>query len=271
MRYYIKVEKNVKIYVEDLNPEYSKTILFVHGWPLNHNAYEYQLNVLSRLEYRCVAIDLRGYGKSDRPSSGYFYDTMAKDIFNVIETLKLKDVTLVGHSMGGAISIKYVSNYNSHNVSRLCLIAAAAPQWVKDKNWQYGYTGEEVDSFIEQSYNDRPKFIRSVADLFFYQYTSQPFVDWFCDLCLAASGWSTTQSLMALRDESLLNDLGNINIPTLILHGLHDKVCPFEFGQYMNQAIKNSRLVPLTESGHAAFYEQRDKVNEEIVNFINNC
>ncbi|MBE6829355.1 MAG: alpha/beta hydrolase, partial [Ruminococcaceae bacterium] len=67
MGYYVSVEQNVNIYVEDLNPTGNKTILFVHGWPGNHNLFEYQLNQLPKLGYRCVAIDCRGFGMSDKP------------------------------------------------------------------------------------------------------------------------------------------------------------------------------------------------------------
>lgn len=74
---------------------------------------------------------------------------------------------------------------------------------------------------------------------------------------------------MALRDERLFNDLENINISTLILHGVHDKVCPFEFAKYMDNAIDNSTLIPLTESGQGAFAEEIEKVNNSLVCFIN--
>ena len=70
MEYYIQVEPDVKIFVEDLNPRGKKTILFIHGWPLNHKAYEYQFNVLPKMGYRCIGIDTRGFGKSDKPISG---------------------------------------------------------------------------------------------------------------------------------------------------------------------------------------------------------
>jgi non-heme chloroperoxidase len=73
---------------------------------------------------------------------------------------------------------------------------------------------------------------------------------------------------MSLHDERLFNDIPNIKIPTLILHGTHDKICPYEFAQYLNKNIKNSTLVPLTESGHGAFIEEMDKVNNHIIKFV---
>ncbi|SHO54087.1 alpha/beta fold hydrolase [Anaerocolumna xylanovorans] len=75
MGYYVTAADNVKIYVEDLNPECKKTILFIHGWPGDHNLFEYQFNQIPKLGYRCIGIDVRGFGKSDRPFCGYDFGT----------------------------------------------------------------------------------------------------------------------------------------------------------------------------------------------------
>ena len=271
MEYYINVEKDVKILVEDINPNSKKTIMFVHGWPLNHNMYEYIVEYFLNKEYRCISIDLRGYGKSDKPSKGYDYDRMSTDIRCIIEALKLNNITLVGHSMGGAICSRYMSKFNNYGVSRLCLLSAAVPKWVQSSNWPYGYTVEEVNSLIESFKNDRPSAIINTSKSFFYKFTSQGIQDWFFLMCIKASLWSTVNSLYALRDENLFNDLINIKVPTLILHGVHDTVCPYEFAQYMNKSIVNSKLVPLTDGGHGAFYECKDDINRELDNFINLC
>ena len=89
--YYVKVEPNVKVYVEDLNPEGKKTIVFLHGWPGNHNLFEYQFNQLPKLGYRCIGIDQRGFGKSDKPYGGYDYDRLSDDVRCVVNALKLND------------------------------------------------------------------------------------------------------------------------------------------------------------------------------------
>ena len=59
-----------------------------------------------------------------------------------------------------------------------------------------------------------------------------------------------------------------INVPTLIIHGIHDKVVPFSLGQIQNQSIVNSKLIPFEFSGHASFYDEKDRFNEELVKFI---
>src|SRR5690554_341726 len=112
MGYYVTVEPGVRIYVEDINPSGSKTILFIHGWPLSHKQFEYQFNVLPTLGYRCIGMDWRGFGLSDKPVSGYNYNRLADDLRVIIDTLQLDNLTLVGHSTGGSIAIRYMSRHH---------------------------------------------------------------------------------------------------------------------------------------------------------------
>ncbi|MGL5642946.1 MAG: alpha/beta fold hydrolase [Paraclostridium sp.] len=261
-------EANVKIYVEDLNPEGKNTILFLHGWPGNRNLFEYQFNQLPKMGYRCIGIDTRGFGKSDKPYGGYDYDRLADDVRCVVNALKLKDFTLAGHSTGGAIAIRYMARHKGHGVSKLALFAAAAPSLIKRPNFPYGLEEEVVNQIIQGTYNDRPKMLSDFGDIFFFQHITEPFSDWFLQLGLQAAGWATAAIAETWIKEVLFSDLAEINVPTLIIHGIHDKVVPFSLGKVQNQLIKNSKLLPFEFSGHASFYDQRDKFNEELMAFI---
>ncbi|WP_256760499.1 alpha/beta fold hydrolase [Cohnella sp. WQ 127256] len=258
MGYFVTVEQGVKIYVEDINPEGTKTILFIHGWPLNHKQFEYQFNVLPAMGYRCIGIDWRGYGNSDKPFSGYSFDRLADDIRAVVEALQLKNFTLAGHSTGGAISIRYMGRHQGLGVSRLVLIDAASPSSVP---------AETANMFITGTLNDRPKMLQGVTDLFFFQHITEPFSDWFFQLGLQAASWSTAAIMVSLRDENVYNDLGKIHVPTLIIHGIHDQIVPFAKAQETHKLIPNSQLVPFQYSGHGPFWEERDKLNQLLVQF----
>jgi non-heme chloroperoxidase len=268
MGYYIKVENDVKIYVEDLNPKGNKTILFLHGWPGSHKLFEYQFNCLPKMGYRCIGIDTRGFGNSDKPWSGYDYDRLSDDVRCVIDTLKLQDIILVGHSTGGAIAIRYVARHKGYGVRKLALLAAAAPSLIKRPNFHYGLDKETVLQIINGTYSDRPKMLQGFGDIFFYQYISEAFSEWFFQLGLQAAGWATAAIAKTWINEVLFSDLNAINVPTLIIHGIHDKVVPFELGQIQKQSIRNSKLIPFKYSGHGTFYDEREKFNEELVKFI---
>lgn len=259
MGYYVSVEPGVKLYVEDINPEGSKTIVFLHGWPLSHQQFEYQFNVLPHKGFRCIGIDWRGFGKSDKPISGYGFDRLADDIRAVVDALQLDQFTLAGHSTGGAIAIRYMSRHHGYGVSNLVLIDAAAPA---------GFTAETAARFLTQALNDRPKMMREVTDNFFFQYITSPFSEWFLQLGLQAAGWSTAAIIITLRDEKLDSDLPMIHVPTLIVHGVHDKVIPFAQAQELNRQIKDSQLVPFHYSGHGLFWEEHDKFNKLLRRFI---
>lgn len=259
MGYFVCVESGVNIYVEDINPTGSKTIVFLHGWPFNHKQFEYQFNILASRGYRCIGIDWRGFGQSDKPINGYNYDRLSDDIRSVVDQLRLENFTLLGHSTGGAIAIHYMARHRGFEVSNLILVDAAAPR---------GFTHETASKLLSETLNDRPKMIKGVLDTFFFQYVTEALSEWFFQLGLQASGWSTAAIIILLRDENLEVDLQKIFVPTLIIHGIHDKVIQYEQAEELKQKIRNSQLIPFKYSGHGAFWEERDKFNQLLMQFI---
>ncbi|NLK74723.1 MAG: alpha/beta hydrolase [Clostridiales bacterium] len=268
MGYYINVKDNVNIFVEDLNPECKKTIVFLHGWPGDHNLFEYQLDKFPQLGYRCIGIDTRGFGKSDRPFTGYDYNTLSDDVRCVVEALGLRNFTLVGHSTGGAIAVRYMKRHKGHGVSKLVLVAAAAPSLIKRPNFPYGADKEGILQIIKDTYNDRPQMLRNFGDRFFFQHITQAFSDWFFGLGLQAAGWATASVAKTWINELLFDDLEAICVPTLIIHGIHDLIVPFKLGEIQHKMIRSSRLVPFEFSGHGSFYDQKDEFNEVLIKFI---
>ncbi len=266
---YIEVEAGIKIYVEDLNPSGNKTILFVHGWPGNHNLFEYQFDVMPKKGYRCIGIDYRGFGKSDRPWNGYDYDRLADDLKVVIDEMGIKDFTLSGHSTGGAIVVRYMARHNGYGVSKLGLFAAAVPSLIRRPYFPYGQSRETILEIIRGTYEDRPQMLRGFGDIIFFKRVSEPFSKWIFDLGLQAAGWSTAAVANTwLGEEGLFEDMKKIAVPTIILHGLDDQVCLFPLAEAQHEGIKNSKLVPFENCGHFLFYDQKDRFNEELMAFI---
>lgn len=265
---FIPVDTNVRLCVTDVNPKCDKTVVFVHGWPLSREIFEYQLNVLPRHGVRCVSIDLRGFGDSDKPWYGYGYDRMAEDLHKVLTAMDLKRVTLFGFSMGGAVCARYAARHGSARVSRLVLCGAACPSFIQRPGYPFGKSCEEVDNLIAACGNNRPKSVSDFGKTCFSSKPGDEFMGWVGSLCLKASGYATAKSLEALRDEVLFDDLCRISVPTAIFHGLHDKVCPFVFASIMHESIRNSFVVPFEKSGHALFYDEKEKCNVKLLEFI---
>lgn len=269
MGYYVNVEEGVNLYVEDLNPGGNKTILFLHGWPGSHELFEYQFNQLPKQGYRCIGMDMRGFGQSDRPWHGYGYDRLADDVRGVIDALRLTNITLGGHSTGGAIAIRYMARHQGHGVAKLALFAAAAPSVIRRPNFPYGLQRQAVLDIIEGTYTNRPQMLRGFGDTIFHNYTTPSIGDWLFQLGLQAASWATAAIANTwLDEEGLFDDLGKINAPTLILHGLDDRVCLFPLATAQNKGIRGSKLVPFESCGHFLFYDQRERFDRELTQFI---
>lgn len=268
MGFYVNVEPGVNIYVEDINPAGKNTILFVHGWPGSHDLFEYQYNQLPKQGFRCVGVDTRGFGQSDRPWHGYDYDRLSDDLRAVIDALQLTDITLGGHSTGGAIVVRYMARHQEHGVSKLALFAAAAPSLIQRPYFPYGLPKQAVLDIIEGTYTDRPNMLRGFGNMIFHNYVTGWLSDWIFNLGLQASSWGTAAIANTwLGEEGLFEDLKKITAPTLILHGLDDKVCLFPLAEAQHKGIKDSKLVPFESCGHFLFYDQMEKFTEELAQF----
>lgn len=264
---YIEVEPNVRLHITDAGE--GRPILLIHGWPLSDEMYEYQYNDLINKNFRAIGITLRGFGKSNKPYGEYNYDVHASDIKAVLDILEIEDAVLVGFSMGGAIAIRFVANYDGAHVSKLVLAAAAAPVWTQREDFQYNLPKSAVDELIDLNYKDRPKLLADFAKIFSATETSlnEGIGGWLNGICLSASSYATAQCLLALRDTDLRSDLVKILIPTVIMHGKKDKICSFDLAEQMEAGISNSHIVAFENSGHSLFLEETHKFNVELIKF----
>jgi non-heme chloroperoxidase len=266
---YIEVEKGVHIFVQDLDPgDGSHPVVFLHGWPANHKMFEYQFNMLPQYGFRCIGIDLRGFGRSDKPWNGYSYDRLADDLYAVLETMQLEHVTLVGFSVGGAISIRYMARHGGRRIGRLALVDAAAPVFTKRSDYPYGLPVDQVNDLIRQTYKDRPQMLNGFGRMFFNRNIGPNLLEWFQSLGLEAASHATIQCLVSLRDEDLRNDLGQIHVPTAIFHGVHDMIVPFQSAQALQHGIKGSFLLPFHNSGHGVVIDEMDAFNTALLRFL---
>ena len=183
--FYVNSTDGVKIAVYDYNCGGTETVLLIHGWPLSHKIYEYQIPILVRMGYRVVALDLRGFGMSDVPGCGYSYDQMATDIYQVVKRLRLWSFTLVGFSMGGAISLRYMRLFRGYGVKKLILLAAAAPCWTQRPGFPYGLTREAVDEIICQIETDRAQYAEEFSQQLFASPHSACIIDWFRQIAMS--------------------------------------------------------------------------------------
>jgi non-heme chloroperoxidase len=264
---YIEVEPNVHLHITDAGE--GRPVVLIHGWPLSDEMYEYQYNDLINNNIRVIGITLRGFGKSDKPYGAYNYDVHALDIKKILSKLDIQNAVLGGFSMGGSIAIRYVSSDKGAHVSKLALFGAAAPIWTQRNDFPYNLPKSAVDDLIALNYLDRPKLLSDFANLFSATKTSlnAGIGSWLNGIGLSASSYAMAQCLIALRDTDLRNDLSDISIPTLIMHGKKDKICSFDLAEQMKVGIANSHIIAFENSGHSLFLEETHKFNTELIKF----
>jgi len=266
---FLKID-NIEVYVEDVNPLGNETLLFVHGWPLSHGSFEYQISEFSEKGYRCIGLDLIGYGNSSKPYSGYDYQSLAYILHNVIYMMNLNAVTLVGHGAGGAVCAKYLSVYGSGKVKRLALLAAALPCFTQRQGFPYGARTDEAQKLYDGLTSDKPAVLLDFAGKAFYKKPSAEELESFKDKCNKAALWSAKESLRAMINEDLRTALLSIKLPTLVLHGIYDKICPAELAEQMRIRLFDCRVILIDNAGYALHIEQKEAVNEALSDFLNN-
>ena len=268
MKKIINGKNHAAIAVEDLGD--GQPIVFLHGWPFDHQMFEYQYNYFLPRGYRVIGIDFRGFGDSDLVIEEYSYDTLADDVKVVLEELQIEDVILVGFSMGGAVATRYMARHMGFGIKKLILISAAVPQFAKKPAYSTGIKKSEITSMIEQIQIDRPKMIQELIKKLFHEKPYVVYKDWLTGSALNASSYGMILSALALRDEDVRADLEKISVSTLICHGKKDAICSYENVEEMSQLIPKNIVVPFRKSGHAIFHDEPEKLNRTMLMFIQN-
>lgn len=270
---YIKTkgENPVNLFYQDLGK--GKPVVFIHGWPSSHALWEYQLAELPK-KFRCIAYDRRGFGNSDKPWTGYDYDTFSDDLHSVIETLDLSDITLVGFSMGGGEVVRYLSRHGSERISKIVLVAAVTPFMLKTPDNEDAAPQKLFDEMIEGVKKDRPKFLTEFGKQFFgvtvlQKPVSEELLQWAHYLTLPATQQSTTECIRAFSSTDFRNDCKAITLPTLIIHGDDDKIVPIDISaKKAVKLIKNAELKVYQGAPHGLYVTHKDKLNKDLIEFI---
>src|SRR5215469_1296246 len=105
----------------------TRPVVLTHAWGLDSGMWSYQVPALTDAGLRAITFDRRGHGRSDRPGHGYDLDTFADDLADLITTLDLHDVVLVGQSLGSCEAVRYLTRHGGDRVSRLVLSAPVSP------------------------------------------------------------------------------------------------------------------------------------------------
>jgi non-heme chloroperoxidase len=263
---------NIDLHYEDHGA--GKPVVLIHGWPLSGASWEKQTAALLGAGYRVITYDRRGFGHSSQPSTGYDYDTFAADLHKLLTELDLRDLALVGFSMGGGEVARYLGTYGSDRVSHAVFIAAVPPFL-----WKAADNPEGVDAGVFAGIQkaiaaDRPAFLSGFladfynVDVLRGKRISEQVVQYSWNVAVGASPKGTLDCVPTWGTD-FRNDLSRINVPTLVIHGDADRIVPIAASGIRTQkAVKSARLVVVDGGPHGLTWTHAEQVNGELLNFL---
>ncbi len=270
---YIEVAEGVHLFCTDSGS--GKPVILIHAWPMSNEMWEYQVETLVQNNFRVIAYDRRGFGKSSQPWNGYDYDTLTDDLKAIIDGLPLENVTHVGFSMGGGEVVRYFSRHGGKNVTKAVLVSAVPPFMLQTEDNPSGIPKEEFDKMAKQMRDDRIGFLDGFGKTFFgvgllNRPLSQPLLDYYRMLCSFASPRATLQCATAFATTDFREEMVSVNVPTLVIHGDEDKTVPIAISSEKSaKLIPNARYLIYEGAPHGLFYTDKEKLNSDLIGFIN--
>ena len=267
--------KDVSVHVTDTGGE-GRPVVLIHGWPLSGASWSEQTDQFKDAGYRVITYDRRGFGESDKPKTGYSYDTLADDLHGLIEALDLHDISLVGFSMGGGEVARYIEKYGEGEIHSVVFAAAVPPKLMK--------TPDNPDGPLEMSKAaEMTAGLTADEDAFYDEFTKQ-FFSANADgnilvteqqrkdalaLTKQADKIAALEAMQSFALTDFREDLTRITVPTLVIHGDSDGIVPFEgSGKRTHEAIPHSELHIILGGPHGINVSHADEFNDVILTFL---
>ncbi|MER6066310.1 alpha/beta hydrolase [Streptomyces sp. NPDC001792] len=264
--------ESIELYYEDHGS--GRPVVLIHGYPLNGHSWEKQERVLLEAGYRVITYDRRGFGRSSQPTVGYDYDTFAADLKVLLEHLDLRDVVLVGFSMGTGEVTRYLGRYGSERVAKAALLGAIPPFLLKTDDNPEGVDASVFEGIKAAVLKDRPAYFKDFLDNFYNvdmyagtRISDQAWQNSF-NVAVAASAWAA----YACVDTWLTDfraDLPKIDVPTLLVHGDADRILPYEnTAKRLPGLIKDLTFVTVEGGPHNIAWTHPEEVNTALLDFL---
>ena len=275
---FLKIEgpETVSLYFEDYGQ--GKPVVLIHGWPLSHRMWEYQVRTLVEAGYRVISYDRRGFGDSDKPWDGYDYDTLSADLQALMGALELQDAALVGFSMGGGEVARYFGQYGSERVSKAVFVSAVTPYMLKTADNPTGVDGSVFDDFKQNVETDRIGFLEGFNKMFVNHDKgvapdgtpiSEPALGYTLSIASYASPKGTLDCITAFGETDFRPDMAKIDVPTMFVHGDADQIVPLEVSaQEAHKLVSGSRLEVFQGAPHGLVLTHTEKFNELLLEFL---
>jgi non-heme chloroperoxidase len=262
----------IELYYEDHGS--GPAVLLVHGWPLDSRSWEPQLHPLLAAGYRVVTYDRRGFGRSSRPTVGYDFNTMADDLDVLLTQLDLRDVTIVGFSLGTGELARYIGTRGTGRLKGCVFIESLAPSFVKSDDNPAGVDEAAVAAVQDAILHDRPAWLTGLLNDFLNledylgSRVSEETVRTMWNAGAEASPYATWACVRTWLDD-YKQDMQRIDVPTLIVHGTADRILSIDGqGRRLHAALPDSELVEVDGGPHVLCVTHTDEVNTALLAFL---
>jgi pimeloyl-ACP methyl ester carboxylesterase len=245
-----------------------RTILFLSAWSFCANAWQYQMAPLAQQGFRCVTFDRRGHGATADPGRGYDIDTLADDVHAVMEALDLRDVVLVGYSMGSGEAVRYLSRHGNRRVAKLLLLAPITPYLTKAADNPEGIPAAVFDANRATMMKDFPAALDAGFATFMDQGASEPMKAWVKSIMLATSLNALVACNRTLTSTDFRPDVRGLAIPTLIIHGDADRsAVPALTAKRTAALAPKAELRMYPGAPHGLVFTHTERLNTDIAAF----
>jgi len=265
--------KDTNLHVDDFGGT-GRPVVLVHGWPLSGESWSEQVPALTAAGYRVITYDRRGFGRSDKPLTGYTYDTLTDDLRSIIEGLDLTDVTVIGFSMGGGEVARYFTKYGTDRLHSVVFASAVPPYLLTTPGnpdgplspAEAGKMTAALTANQESFYDDFTTQFYSVdGDLKVTEEQRQQALA----LALQSSKVAALACMAAFGTTDFRDDLKLVTVPTLVIHGDGDATVPFEgSGARTHAAIPQSELYIVKGAPHGVTVSHPEEWNRAVLEFL---
>jgi non-heme chloroperoxidase len=244
-----------------------KPVVLIHGWSLGAAIWNLQTDWLAAQGLRVVAYDRRGHAGSDKPATGYDFDSLASDLAAVLDQLDLTDVTLVGHSMGAGEVARYLASYGARRVSRVMLVAPTTPFALKTADNPDGVARAVYDKLVAALEANPTAYLVSGAPGFFGRNAEPEMIEWGLSIALQASVPALVKCLRAFSETDFRADMRAFSMRTLIVYGTGDVPQMAGNAARAAAAIAGSRVEAYEGAPHGLFLTHSARFNRDLLAF----
>jgi non-heme chloroperoxidase len=252
-------------------------IVFHHGWPLSADDWDDQMLFFLDKGYRVIAHDRRGHGRSTQTVAGNDMDTYASDVAELASALDLKDAIHIGHSTGGGELTRYVARHGKGRVAKAVLIGAVPPIMVKSEKNPGGTPIEVFDGFRSGIATNRAQLYLDIASGPFYGYNrpgakvSNGVIQNWWRQGMIGGAKAQYDCIKAFSETDFTDDLKQIDVPILIMHGDDDQIVPIADSALLSSKIvKNGTLKVYKGFPHGMCTTRPETINPDVLAFIKN-